>query len=153
MREDLLRPHEYAAERVGFIICGVGKVEPSGFVILAHSYCSVADEDYVDDPTVGAMMGPGAIRKAMQLAYTNKVAMFHVHLHDHVGHPKPSSTDRRETAKFVPDFWNVRPEMPHGAVILSRDWLSGRCWYPGRSEPIEIADVTVVGARLVWIRR
>lgn len=152
VRRDLLRAHEFAAERVGFLSCRVGKLMPSGVVILAHGYHPVADEDYVDDATVGAMMGPAAIRKALQLAYSQQLAMFHVHMHDHSGTPGPSRTDWRETAKFVPDFWNVRPEMPHGAVIVSRDSLSARCWYPGNREPFGITKIAVVGPRLLFFK-
>lgn len=152
VREDLVRPHEFAAERVGFLICGVGRLQPNGLIILAHDYHPVANDDYVDDPSVGALMGSEAIRKAMQLAYNSKVAMFHVHLHDHTGCPWPSSTDRREAAKFVPDFWHVRPEMPHGTVIVSRNSLSGRCWYPNHPSPISFSEARIVGPRLVWVR-
>jgi hypothetical protein len=152
VRDDLLRPHSFAAERVGFVLCKIGKLNPTGVVILAHSYHVVADQDYLDDETVGAMMGAEAIRKAMQLSLSHKVGMFHVHMHDHLGWPAPSSTDRRETARFVPDFWNVTPEMPHGALILSRNSLSGRCWYPNFPHPIEISELSIVGPRLVKLR-
>jgi hypothetical protein len=152
VRQDLLRPHEFAAERVGFISCRVGALDRSGLAILSHDYHSVADEDYVDDPSVGAMMGAAAIRKALQFALSYEVGMFHVHMHDSPGIPTPSKTDLRETAKFVPDFWNVRPEMPHGAVIVSRDALSGRCWYPGRRGPIAFSEIGVVGPHLMFTR-
>src|SRR5712692_7407108 len=135
VRNDLARSHDFAAERVGFVSCRVGTLESRGLIILAHDYHPVADSDYVDDKTVAAMMGSGAIRKALQFAYNNEVGMFHVHMHDHDGPPLPSRTDLNETARFVPDFWNVKPQMPHGALILSRNSVSGRCWYPGRSRP------------------
>lgn len=152
IKQDLSRPHEFAAERVGFISCRVGRLEPSGLIILAHDYDAVADEDYVNDASVGAMMGPVAIRKALQFALNHEVGMFHVHMHDFFGIPTPSKTDLRETAKFVPDFWNVRPQMPHGAIIVSRDALSGRCWYPGRKDPIGITEITIVSPQLRFIR-
>ncbi len=63
-----------------------------------------------------------------------------------------SRTDARESAKFVPDFWNVRPEMPHGALVASKDSLWGLCWYPGMSAPIEIGEFVVVGSPMVFVR-
>ncbi len=151
-REDLARPHNFAAERVGFFSCKAASVKPRGLIILAHRYHPVADTDYLDDKTVGAMMGPEAIRKALQFALGDEVGMFHVHMHDHPGQPNPSRTDLNETAKFVPDFWHVRPRMPHGAIIVSTNSLSGRCWYPSRPRPVAISEITIVGSPLILIR-
>jgi len=151
VREDLRRPHAFALERVGFLSCRFARLKPLGLVILACDYLSVADGEYVNDSTVGAMMGSEAIRKALQFAYNNDVGMFHVHMHDHCGSPRPSKTDLDETAKFIPDFWHVKPQMPHGAMIFSRDSISGRCWYPARRKPISISKLAIVGPQLVCI--
>jgi len=126
-RDDLRRPHAYAAERVGFVLCGAAWMGRD-IVLLARDYAPVADEDYIRDSTVGAMMGPSAIRKAMQAAYATRSALLHVHMHDHKGWPDFSSVDIRETARFVPSFFNVAPHLPHGALLLSRDHGRGRVW-------------------------
>jgi len=152
VRLDLARPHEFAAERVGFLVCRAASLEREGIVVLAHDYSPVEDEDYVDDPTVGAMMGPAAIRKALEFVLNNKAGMFHVHMHDHHGRPRFSRIDARESAKFVPDFWNVRPGMPHGALVVSTDSVWGMCWYPGISAPVEISEFVVVGSPMVLVR-
>lgn len=152
IRADLVRPHAFAAERVGFISCRVGGLKPSGVIILAQDYHPVADVDYLEDMTVGAMMGAGAIRKALEYAYNHKVSMFHVHLHANFGLPKFSKTDLRESEKFVPDFWNVRPEMPHGAIILSYNSIAGRCWYPGKKKPLQMQRFQIVGFPISEIR-
>src|SRR5579859_2844147 len=90
LRRDVLRhlskPHPFAAERVGFLSCGVAST-PAGLLILAEQFHPVATKDYLRDLTVGAMMGPVAIRKALQFAYNNERSMFHVHCHDHRGRP------------------------------------------------------------------
>ena len=142
---DLRRPHPYAAERVGFFSCRVGALKPSGYVVLCHDFHRIEDHDYVDDPTVGAMMGAAAIRKAMQIALQSDVGMFHVHVHEHAGRPRFSGTDTRETAKFVPDFWHVQPHMVHGAIVLSQDSMTGLCWHPETSVPRPISEFSVVG--------
>jgi hypothetical protein len=88
VRQDLHRAHPFAAERVGFIVCRAGRLMDGGLVILGAGYEAVADEDYLDDPTVGAMMGPAAIRKALQRAYNagaEDCSIFHVHMHGHPG--------------------------------------------------------------------
>jgi hypothetical protein len=147
----LRRPHPFAAERVAFLKCRLSWVG-THLIVLAHNLHHVADEDYLNDRSAGATMGPAAIRKALQMAYREKSAIFHVHMHEHKGKPSFSSTDTRETARFVPDFWNVRPELPHGAIVLSQDSAWGRCWYPGRGRPIDIDDFAFVGIpmRCTW---
>ena len=131
VRGDLHRPHPFAAERVGFLVCRAGRLPDYGLVLLAAGYDPVADEDYIADPSVGAMMGPTAIRKALQRAYNGgaeDLSIFHVHMHGHRGRTGFSDVDDRESRKFVPDFFNVAPAMPHGAVVLSLDQAVGLCW-------------------------
>lgn len=143
---DLRRPHKYAAERVGFIACRFGALKPSGIVLLASDFLPVADEDYIDDQSVGAMMGDAAIRKALQFAFNTNVGMFHVHVHEHRGLPWFSRTDCRENSNFVPDFFHVRPHAPHGAVVLSLDSAAGLCWHPQTAEPYRISEFVFVGS-------
>ena len=150
MIADLLRPHPFAAERVGFIACKPA-ASRSGTLLLAADYRPVADEDYVPDMRVGAMMGPAAIRKALQWAYNVRLSIIHVHLHDHDGAPGFSTTDLRETAKFVPDFFHVRPDLPHGALVLSRDSAIARCWLIPGAPPVWAEKVTIVGSPLITI--
>src|SRR5580765_8345183 len=121
----LEQSHPFAFERVGFLLCRSG---------------------LLDDRGVGAMMGPNAIRKALQTSYNRQASMFHVHLHLHRGKPHFSGVDESETAKFVPDFWNVQPELPHGAIVFSTDSACGKCWIPGLEAPVEISQFSVVGS-------
>lgn len=152
VKEDLARVHEFAAERVGFLSCRAGRAGSDDLVVLAHAYHRVEDADYIDNPDAGATMGPDAIRKALQLAWRDPLSMFHVHVHEHLGKPRFSRIDSVESARFVPNFWHVRPEMPHGALVFSNDRAYGRCWYPGLNLPIEIAEFSFVGSptRLLW---
>jgi len=148
---DLARPHPFAAERVGFLSCKAAETL-SGLVILAAAYLSVVDEDYLPDWSVGAMMGPDAIRKALQYAYNSASSMFHVHLHNHEGMPAFSTTDLRESGKFVPDFFNVQPSLPHGAIILSQNSAVGRCWYRSMQAPVWISKITFVGSPMIFFQ-
>ena len=74
IQHDLRRPHRHAAERVGFIACRGGE-DSRGLVIIAHDYLSVADDHYLRDRTVGAMMSSSAIRVALQHALTDAVSI------------------------------------------------------------------------------
>ena len=143
VRQDLARPHGFAFERVAFLTARAARGRDQ-LVLLAEGYHPVADEDYVRDETVGAMMGQEAIRKALNLALLNPLSVFHIHMHDHRGRPYFSKTDLREQPKFVPDFFKVRPEMPHGAIVLSRDFAAGRVWWSPKKVG-RIAEFDVVG--------
>jgi hypothetical protein len=141
---DLSRPHPFAAERVGFLACRPAATA-DGMVLLAHEYRPVADTHYEEDYTVGAMMGSVAIRTALEYAYQHKMAMFHLHRHDHRGHPRFSMVDRREAARFVPDFWNVAPRTPHGALVLSHNRIHGHWWDQRTRLPQSIHEYMTVG--------
>ena len=149
VHSDLDRKHAFAAERVGFIACRIGRAD-GGALLLAHEYLVVLDEDYEYDPSpeVGAMMGSNAIRKALQYTFNNDVAMLHVHRHEHTGRPRFSGLDLSESAKFVPDFFKVRTDVPHGTLVLSRGSMFGLCWDPVSHKPAPIDQLSVIGRPL-----
>ena len=128
VRTDLRRPHAHAAERVGFISVKAAQ-GMEGLVLLAQAYHPVADEDYLPDKTVGARIGPDAIRKSLEIALKAPVGVFHVHVHEHNGLPRFSRTDLIGQRATVPDFFKVRRKMPHGAIVLSTDGAEGSCWF------------------------
>ncbi|WP_293346346.1 hypothetical protein [Phenylobacterium sp.] len=148
IRQDLYRKHPYAHERVGFITAKAAALAGGGLCVTAYGYETVADDHYMDRPEVGAFVGAAGLRAALQHAYRAKCSMFHVHLHEHRGRPWFGEYDLSENAKFVPDFFNVAPATPHGAVILSHDAAAGLCWRAGSQEPQVISEVVEGGAPL-----
>lgn len=150
-RTDLRRPHPFAAERVGFFIAHPAR-STKGVILVVSRYDSVPDDGYAHDLSVGAMMNETTILNAMQKAYAEKVSVIHVHSHGFFGRPSFSRTDLRENARFVQSFINVRPEYPHGAVVLSDDSAMGRCWLPGNKKPTPIDAFIIVGKSLRKIR-
>ncbi|MGO9601987.1 MAG: hypothetical protein ACLQAT_01040 [Candidatus Binataceae bacterium] len=146
IRDDLRRPHAFAGERVGFVLAGLARTA-TALLIIAHTYRPVADEDYLPDRSVGAMIGPDAIRKAMEWALFEGVAIFHVHSHGGIGIPGFSGIDRRESAKFVPDFLKAAPQKLHGAIVISNDAAAGNCWFT-RDRVAPITEFVQVGTPL-----
>jgi hypothetical protein len=149
---DLRRPHPFAAERAGFIGCKAAACR-GGALVLAHTYIPLPDDWYLDDPRFGCVFSADAMRAAMQFALTNDASMFHVHLHDYGGVPWFSRPDLRESSKFVPDFWNVKPDLPHGTLVLSADAAAGLCWYPRRKSPLRISRITALGFPTRFVER
>jgi hypothetical protein len=152
IHRDLSVPHEFAAERMGFVACGASHFGADGILFLGDTYHPVADRHYVDDPHVGAMMNSDAIRSALEIGYNRNVAMFHVHRHEHYGRPRFSKVDRRESARFVPDFFKVRPSLPHGVLVLSHDSMAGLCWLAREKHSVEIQEFVVVGPQIPVLR-
>ena len=152
MREDLLRPHAHAYERVAFISARLAELS-DGLLLLACDYHPVADEDYVPDPNVGAMMSETAIRKAMQAAWRSKCSMIHVHLHDHKGMPGFGHLDLEENGRFMPEFFNVQPLLPHAAIVLSHDAAYGLVWTERGHGPVAFDEIVDVGQPIRISRR
>ena len=148
---DLIRRHPFAAERVGFVSARMGSLADQGKLILLNRYHSIPDEQYVDDPTVGARIGSEAMTWAMLAVYHGRPAregIFHIHLHGHNGETGMSRTDACEIPKLMPGFQSVGREAMHGIIILSRDHGSGWVWMPGRKEPIAAGTISVIGKPL-----
>jgi hypothetical protein len=145
---ELSRRHKFAAERVVFLTCRTGKCATGGILLLAHSMHPVADEDYEPSMTMGALIGGGGFRKILQYLYANDVSVFHVHRHEHDGPPMFSAIDVRESAKFVPDFFKVRPRQPHGTLVLSHDSIYGHVWRTAKSKPERIDRFIILGHHL-----
>jgi hypothetical protein len=147
IRRDLSRPHAFAHERIGFISASLSSANDDLWV-LARAYRPVADDDYLRDPSVGAMMGPDAIRKALQWALTEGVAIFHVHSHGGQGRPSFSGIDLREQAKFVPSFFQIARKCPHGALVLSDNSAYGNVWLDSNKPGESISGFVEVGVPL-----
>lgn len=144
VRIDLRRPHPFAHERVGFIAAGLAAAHDK-LLILAREYRPVRDDEYLPDPSVGAMMSADAIRRARQWAMDDRVAVFHVHTHGGRGIPGFSGVDVRENAKFVPNFVSVAPHAVHGAVVLSDTAAFGQVWLDRKSPQAFISAFSEIG--------
>lgn len=147
---DLSRPHQFAAERVGFLFCRSSKSNGE-WLALAVDYSPVADGDYIRDRRVGARINGSAIRKAMQRALDTDDGVFHVHRHEERGSPWFSPVDLRGLEELLPSFVAVGASTVHGAVVLSRDDAS-MVWYASSASAPAAGLVSVIGYPLL-VRR
>ena len=143
----LRQPHSVAHERVGFVACAGGNT-PDGIVLLGRSFHPVRDDDYEADKLVGARISSRAVQSTLALAYARPQSMLFVHEHAHKGKPGPSRVDLNCWRELIPNFWHVRPELPHGGLILSDDNAMGLVWVPHRTDVFQISKFTVVGRQL-----
>jgi hypothetical protein len=143
--EDLRRPHGHASERVGFVFTKSKWLDKKTVLIIATSYQPVADEDYIEDKSVGAKIGSNAIRTAMQSMFNDKSGCFHVHLHDHNGIPAASGIDSEGLPGVVESLSNISGDQATGFLILSKDNFFSAIQLPNYAK-LKAADViSVVG--------
>ena len=152
MRQDLIRPHSYAAERVGFMFCRFAQAGGESTLVLASSYTPVADALYIRDRKVGARINGEAIRLAMQEVMDTGCGCFHVHLHGHKGIPGLSFTDRREIPPIIDSLAVVGPESYHGIFLLSDDKCFALVRSPRVSQLFPASKISIVGYPLDTIR-
>lgn len=147
IRADLQRPHDFALERVGFVMAGAAYAG-DGVTLYCRSYHPVEDEDYERTNAAGAQIGSDAMRKALERAYAHRSSLLHVHSHGGRGRPEFSATDLRSAAQFVPGFFNALPAIPHGLAVLSNDSARGLLWTAPKSRPVYVDGFAEVGARV-----
>ena len=152
MQANLLRPHAFAGERVGFLIGRKASLPGDAQGIMVHRYLLIPDDLYLRDPLVGAAISGAAIRLAMQEALTSAACIVHVHLHDHPDPPRFSRTDIEGYRQMLPSFRNASPKMPHAAVVFSPGGATALLLEP-QATSWQACPVTVVGFPLrLWGR-
>jgi hypothetical protein len=150
---DLERPHKFAFERVGFLFVKTGRIGTNIEQILAANYIPVADDNYIKDTKVGAKINSIAIRSVIQRILDTGEGAFHVHMHNEYGIPRFSSIDRKSLLTLIPSFQATKPNMTHGALLLSKDSSNALIWLPNEKNPVFITNITIVGYPLVLGRR
>lgn len=149
---DLLRPHPYAAERVGFLFARRGTIDENNLLILASDYLCLPDHLYIDDPSVGARINSEAIRNVFQKVMDTGMSAIHVHSHDFSDHPGFSRTDEKSLSRLIPALHNVNPTIPHGAIVLGRTGIAGTLWL-SQNHRKAISQVSVIGYPCQFMRR
>lgn len=145
IREDLLRPHMFAFERVGFVSSTHSRIAEDDYVIILNRHHSVADTDYIKDRTVGARINGNAIRKAMQFVLDTENGMFHVHVHPFNGVPTMSVTDRKEIPPVVQNFRNVNQNSLNGILLLSNTHFNAFVSLPQRQKLVQSTNISTIG--------
>ena len=145
IKQDLLRPHAFAAERVGFVFGKLGNQSASEPMILLSDYRPVSDDNYIYDPSVGARINSAAIRGTMQHVLDTGSGAFHVHLHEQYGKPKFGLTDAREIPNVVAGLRVAGGKQAHGMLLLSFDSCFAKVWMPNNPEAVPASKISIVG--------
>ncbi len=148
VKADLLRPHPFGSERVGFLFMHQG-IGPEGITLLFPTeYLALPDEKYVEvsDWRVGAAISGAAIRGAMQRVLDAHLGALHVHLHPHLGRPRFSLIDRHDLPEIAQSLQHANHRLIHGALLLSLDVATGVLWLPEQEGHAPVVPrVSIVG--------
>jgi len=145
IRIDLLRPHNFAYERVGFVIGKSKELQDGKELVIITEYIPIANEHYIEDDTVGARIDSNAIRIAMQIVMNRKCSMFHVHAHFGNGTPLFSSTDLEELPNIAAAMINANPLSVHGALLINEDAANAIVMMKSSRGEISLEKITRVG--------
>lgn len=152
MFADLLRPHPHAFERVGFLSSSIKKLSPTHHLVILGRYHSVPDDDYLEDPTVGASIGSRAITAAMQRSLSESSGQFHVHIHQHEGEPYPSNDDKAGLPPIVSSLSATSPAQASGYLIFSADSAWSELILPTSGAPCLATKISVVGFPIRFLK-
>jgi hypothetical protein len=144
---DLDRPHEFAAERVGFLLAAAADIA-NGVLLLPTRWLPVRDSDYLDVPGAGATIGARAFRGVLENVYGSRLTALHVHRHEHRGRPSFSEVDEESMREFVPGLFNACKNVVHGALVLSRDSATAAIWQRKATAPTRNARFELIGRPL-----
>jgi hypothetical protein len=149
LKNDLARPHPFAAEHVGFVFGKLGSLSGEAKTVILTHYHSIPDDQYEEDETVGARIGGKAMSTAMQAVFrgrSTKEGIFHIHIHDHLGQTGMSWVDAEGLPPMMPGFQNMGRQAAHGIIILSRDHGIGWVWLPGYEKAIRAKTLSILGS-------
>lgn len=116
VKADLVRPHDIAYERVGFLYG-----TQVNNLILAQDYEPIGDQFYIEDTRVGARFSGDVIKAALERTLKTGQAVFHTHIHEHDGEPFLSMVDVRSVIEISKSLKAINPGADHGCLILSND--------------------------------
>jgi hypothetical protein len=142
---DLMRPHPFALERVGFLSANCSWLASNHVVVLLSEYHPVPDEHYRDDDDAGASIGSDAICDALARILHSGRGQFHVHVHEHRGVPFPSRVDRIGLPPMVKSFAITAPSQASGYLILSKDSAWAEVFALNFTQPLPATKITCVG--------
>lgn len=145
---DLHRPHPFADERIGFLACR-SLTRGRATIFFGCDYMTVADDDYLEDDSVGARIGGNAIRAAMHLAISRMCSVFQVHTHGGTERPVPSPSDRAECPGVARSLHNAFPGAPHGWLILGHRSVYAEAISPANTWHT-FTELSVVGMPMIF---
>ncbi len=138
-------------EAAVFALIGVAD-RPNEVDILIRRVLSLDKDDYVQQLTYHLEVSTRAINGLAALCEANGLAALVCHAHGNAS--DYSSSDDFGEARV---FSGIRPfvprPLPMASLLFNKEGLRGRVWLPGRSRPVPLDEVIVIGRSIRRIRR
>src|SRR6266571_2312640 len=136
-------------EHLAFILAEYVK-RGKNYILLGRELLLVPDEDLEGEKAwVGLSLKLEALLRVMNRANQLRCTIVEAHSHpysdDHVDF---SFVDLRGQKEMVSYMEDVSPIECYTALVLGRNSVRGQSWLPGKSKPIDLDEVCVVGAVL-----
>lgn len=146
MLSDLTRTHSFAWERIGFISSKHKVLKTGTIIVFVNDYLPLADDFYINDPSVGARINSTAIREGLQKIIDDKVGLFHVHYHSFSRLiPEFSNTDLIDNPEIIKSFGYADKNQIHGMIVLGKNGLNALLKLPDNDSLIKPVKIVVVG--------
>jgi len=146
IKNDLRRPHDFAFERIGFIGSRHKVLSTGTTIIFMTDYFPVPDNQYINDPDVGARINSTAIRESLQRIIDHKIGVFHTHYHTFSANsPEFSFTDMKDNPEIIKSFGYADKKQVHGMIVLGNSEMNALVKIPGESELRQVTRIIGVG--------
>lgn len=129
---DLNRRHEFAYERVGYLI---GTLEDE--TLTLDDWLSFDDDLYVDNNEVGARIGSNGMSLLMRTVFKTKKHFFHTHIHDFQDTPSASFVDERSWKEVNSALFDFSGKGPHGGIVIGKKRTLVKYWKENSVESFE----------------
>lgn len=147
---DLKRPHEFANERIGFIASRHKILKTGTIIVFISEYFPISDDQYLDDPEVGARINSNAIREGLQRIIDKKIGCFHVHYHSFSRSiPEFSDTDLIDNPEIIKSFGYADKSQVHGMIVIGKNGLNALVKLPGKDSLMQVAKIVGIGYPMI----
>lgn len=151
IKQDLARKHPFAYERTGFCFGKSIQLPNGNWVAVINEYQSIPDDLYIETDEAAARINSEAIRIAYQKAYTDKVGLFHIHLHELTREfPFFSSIDERSIPEIVKSVQSYSDDQIHGMIVLSQKSINAQLLLPMEKELCKPDQISIVGFNMIF---
>lgn len=149
---DLLRPHSYARERVGFLFSRSKKVLNGDYLVYLTEYKPVDDEDYIDDQNFGSKFGSRPINDSISYGLEKNMGVFHVHMHELSGRsPEFSKIDLKHLPPIFQSCHRIIKNQVHGMLLLGGKGLNAHVWIPEKTSYIKVDQISIIGSPMLVV--
>lgn len=146
IKKDLQRPHSFAHERAGFCFGKSVQLANDNWIVIINEYEVISDDNYIETDEACARINSEAIRLAYQKAYSEKIGLFHIHMHEFTrGIPEFSYIDNKSIPQLAKSVQSYSNQQVHGMIVLSQGSINAKALLPQDGELLKPYQISIIG--------